>query len=61
MNDTAKTPSQSFPPTSGSKSRRKLLQLIEYRPEQPFSQRSVATLIGVRKIVTAWRSRSAQS
>jgi hypothetical protein len=27
--------------------------MIEHRPEQPFSERSVATLIGVRKIVTA--------
>ena len=37
MNDATKTPSQSFTPTSDSKSRRKLLEVIEHCPEQPFS------------------------
>src|SRR5258708_4420829 len=34
--------------------------MIKHRPEQPFSQPSVAALIGVGKIVAAGRSRSAQ-
>src|SRR4029077_1690167 len=46
--------------TSCGKSRRKLLEMIKHRPEQPFSQPSVAALIGVGKIVAAGRSRSAQ-
>jgi hypothetical protein len=37
MNDTTKTPCYSFTPTSDSKSRRKLLEVIEHCPEQPFS------------------------
>jgi hypothetical protein len=61
MNDAAKTPCQSFATTSCAKSRRKLLELIKHRPEQPFSQRSVAVFIGVGKIVAAGRSRSAQA
>src|SRR5208283_1165603 len=61
MNDATKTPSQSFPPTSNAKSRRKLLEVIKHRPEQPFSQRRVAALIGVGKIIAARRSRPAQA
>ena len=61
MNDATKTPSQSFTPTSSAKSRRKLLEVIKHCPEQPFSQRSVAALIGVGKIVAAGRSRPAQA
>src|ERR1700736_6614223 len=60
MNDAAKTPCQSFATTSCGKSRRKLLEMIKHRPEQPFSQRSIAMLIGVGKIVAAGRSRPAQ-
>jgi len=33
MNDTTKTPSYSFASTSGGKSGRKLLQVLEHRPE----------------------------
>ena len=36
------------------------MQVLEDRPEEPFSQRSVAMLIGVGKIVAAGWSRSAQ-
>jgi hypothetical protein len=60
MNDTPKTPGQSFATASCGKSRRKFLQVIKHRPEQPFSQRSVAMFIGMGKIVTARRSRPAQ-
>ena len=35
--------------------------MIEHRPEQPFSQRSIPALIGVGKIVAARRARPAQS
>jgi hypothetical protein len=45
MNNAPETTSQSFTSTSCAKSGRKLLQVLEHRPEQPFSRRSVATLI----------------
>src|SRR5260370_16863112 len=61
MNDTTKTPCESFAPISCSKSRRNLLQEFEHRPKQPFSQCSIAALIGVRKIVAAWSSRPPRS
>ena len=60
MNDAPKTPGQSFTSTSGAKSGRKLWEVIEHRPEEPFGQRGVAALIGVRKIVAARSSRPAQ-
>ena len=60
MNDPAETTSQSFTSTSCAKSGRELLQVLEHCPEQPFSQRGVAALIGVRKIVAARSSRPAQ-
>src|SRR3979490_242227 len=60
MNNAPETTSQPFTSTSCAKSGRKLLQVLEHRPEQPFSQRSVAALIGMGKIVAAGRSRSAQ-
>src|SRR6516225_12193231 len=49
-----------LPRSSCGKSRRKLLEMIQHCPEQPFSERSIAALIGVGKIVTAGRSRPAQ-
>jgi len=55
MNDAPKTPGQSFATTSCGKSGRKFLQVIKHRPEQPFSQRGVATLIGVGKIIATRR------
>jgi hypothetical protein len=61
MNDPPKTPGQSFATTTCGKSRRKLLQMIKHRPEEPFSQRSVAMLIGMGKIVAAGRSCPAQA
>jgi len=61
MNNAPETTSQPFTSTSGCKSGRKLLQVLEHRPEQPFSQRSVAALIGMRKIVTARSRRPTQS
>ena len=57
MNDVPETPGQSFAATSCGKSRRKFLQVIKHRPEQPLSQCSVATLIGVGKIIATRRSR----
>src|SRR6266404_1296584 len=60
MNDAAKAPGQSLATTSCGKSRRKLLEMIKHRPEQPFSQRSVALFIGVGEIVATRRRRSAQ-
>jgi hypothetical protein len=60
MNDAAKTPGQSLTPTSSAKSRRKLLQVFEHRPEQPFCQRRVTALIGMGKIVATRSSRPAQ-
>ena len=47
MNDAAKTPGQSFATTTCGKSRRKFLEMIQHRPEQPFGQRSVAALEAV--------------
>ena len=60
MNNAPETTSQPFTSTSCAKSGRKLLQVLENGSEQPFSQRGVAALIGVRKIVAAWSSRHAQ-
>ena len=60
MNNAPETTSQPFTSTSCAKSGRKLLQVFEYRPEEPFSQRSVAALIGMGKVVTAGSSRPAQ-
>jgi UDP-2,3-diacylglucosamine pyrophosphatase LpxH len=61
MNNAAETMSQPFTSTSGCKSGRKLLQVLEHRPEQPFSQRRVEALIGMRKIVTVRSRRPTQS
>src|ERR1700741_2156537 len=60
MNNAPETTSQPFTSTSGGKSGRKLLQVLEHRPEEPFSQPSVAALIGMGKVVAAGRSCSAQ-
>src|SRR6516165_6520643 len=60
MNNAPETTSQPFTSSSYAKSRRKLLQVLEHRPEQPFSQRSVATLIGMGKVVATRSSGSAQ-
>ena len=60
MNHAPETMSQPFTSTSCAKSGRKLLQVLEHRPEKPFSQRSVATLIGMGKVVTAGCNRPAQ-
>ena len=57
MNDEVKTPGQSFTPTSGGKSRRKRLEVLEHCARKSRSANDVAALIGVRKIVTAWSSR----
>src|SRR5215475_13130703 len=60
MNNAPETTSQPFASTSCAKSGRKLLQVLEHRPEQPFSQRSIATLIGMGKVVATRSSGSAQ-
>ena len=60
MNNAPETTSQPFTSSSYAKSRRKLLQVLEHRPEQPFSQRSVATLIGMGKVVATRSSGSSQ-
>src|SRR6516164_7034396 len=61
MNNAPETMSQPFTSTSCAKSGRKLLQVLEHRPEQSFSQHSVATLIGMGKVVATRSSSSAQS
>src|SRR6516164_8745474 len=60
MNNAPETTSQPFTSSSRAKSRSKLLQVLEHRPEQPFGQRSVATLIGMGKVVATRSSGSAQ-
>src|SRR5262245_27890300 len=60
MNNAPETTSQPFASTSCAKSRRKLLQMLEHRPEQPLSQRSVAALISMGKVVATRSSGSAQ-
>src|SRR6516162_4649002 len=60
MNNAPETTSQSFTSSSCAKSGRKLLQVLEHRPEQPFSQRSVAMLVGMGKVVATRSSGSAQ-
>src|SRR6516165_3052333 len=60
MNNAPETTSQSFTSSSCAKSGRKLLQVFEHRPEQPFSQRSVAMLVGMGKVVATRSSGSAQ-
>ena len=60
MNNAPETMSQSFTSSSCVKSGRKLLQVFEHPPEQPFSQRSVAMLVGMGKVVATRSSGSAQ-
>ena len=60
VNDAPEPMRQPFTPASSAKAGRKLLQVLQHRPEQPFGQRRVALFIGVGKGVAAGRGGPAQ-